>query len=876
MDFNHIRPPKWADRFLQWYCRSDLLEEIQGDIYELFDNRCQKKGLTSAKRLFVWDVLRSFRLSTIKSIHMPSFFYMFRSNVKIAWRHLLKQKYHSLINVGGLAIGIACCLFIWLYINHELSYDSHYEKADRIYRVLSESSRNGKDRGGVYHNPPFAEVAIDMFPEVENAFRLRTMNSQLVKVKGQTQNIYEERFIYADQSMLDILQIPLKYGELATALKEPNSIVLSERKAKAYFFDENPVGQVIFLDNNMDRPYQITGVLDKVSTPSHIQFDFYLSMEGLAESKSGSWTRSSYITYFLLAPETNIPRLEQQLMTIANTYKKEDIEGAKKLGSPYGFRYKLQAISDIYLHSEHVKIYGNWTKGDVRYIWLMGTIAILILIIAAINFVNLSTAKSANRAKEVGIRKVLGSFQSQLIGQFLTESMILSLLGIFVGLFLSVAFMPLFQDLPGLNVGFPWEKWRLLSSLLAIGIIVGLIAGLYPAFYLSSFMPVKVLKGKLNLGSKGGTLRSILVVGQFTGSIVLIISSIIVYQQMNYIQQKKLGFDKEQVLILEDTYSLRDKKMTFKEALKKIPEIESVSFSSYVPVRGYESNGSTFQHPDTSRGIEEVELRRWFIDEDYIPTLDMNLIKGRNFSGDFSLDTASIILNESAVKMLGFEDPLGKQLTMNRTYTVIGVVEDFHFRSMKQPIIPLGFHRGDVAFANTTLVKTNTADFKSVLSKLTETWHTFAPDQALRYNFLDAQFLQMYETERKTGKIFTAFAGLAILIACLGLFALATFMAEQRMKEICIRKVLGASMGQIFGLISYSFLRLVLIAILLAIPIGWFFMQNWLQDFAYRIEVNLNVFCLAGFIALVIALFTISYQALKAAYSNPADELRAE
>ena len=822
------RIPKWADRFLQWYCRADLLEEIQGDLYECFDIRAREKGVAAAKRSFVWDVLRSFRLSTIKKVGPKIFTMSLRSHLKVSYRQLWKQKYYTLINILGLAIGFACCLLIGLYIRHELSYDDHHQETGQLYRLLTQSQRDGRDRYGVYHNPPLAEVLIEDLPEVKNTFRVRTTNSRLLKTGAGAENSYEELLLYVDQQMLQMLHLPFKYGNPSAALKDPFSIVLTEEKAKRYFGNFNPVGKDLYFDNNLERPYRVTGVLAQAPGPSHLQFEFYISMESLEESRSGSWTRSSYITYVQLEAGNDFSSLTDKLADIALTYKKNDYDEYIAEGSSYGFKYFLQPIENIHLYSDNVKAYGNWPIGDRRRIWLFGSIALVILLVAIINYINLSTARSATRAAEVSVRKVMGSNRGQLISQFLIESVLQSTLAVAICLIFLHAAHPYFEEIVGTELTIPWLALWFVPGMLGLGLLVGLLAGLYPAFYLSSFSAVGRPKQQSAQRSKA-RLRWGLVTIQFAASFILIFSTILIYRQMNFISNKDLGFDKEQVIILEDTYILGDQINSFKTELERLSDLEEVSMSSYIPVDGYLLNGSSFQHPDSSQGIREVELRRWFIDDDYLATLGMELKTGRNFSTDFSLDTNSIILNEKAVELLGFEEPLGKQLIMDRRYTVIGVVKDFHFRSMKQDILPLGFHRGQAEFMSSTIVRTATSDFEPLIGQIEQVWKNFAQDQPLRYHFLDERFASMYATERRSGITSATFAGLAIFIAALGLLALTAFMAEERRKELSIRKVLGATIEQLYQLQTKHFVKLLLLATLIGTPIAFYIMRNWFK-----------------------------------------------
>lgn len=859
--------PRWADRFLQWYCRSELLEEIQGDLYEIFEHQVQEDGLQKARRRFIWNVLRTLRLSTIKRLHPKYQVMPLRSHFIISYRQLLKQKYYSLINVLGLAIGCCCCFFIGQFISQELSYDKTHTEQYDLYRLLTERDGQGHSEYGIYHNPPLAALAEDHIPEVAHTFRVYTGSSRLVHTAEATKNQHEELFLYADQSMLDLLDMPLQYGDPTSALLAPNSVVLTKQKAQAYFGNENPIGKDLYLSNQPDKPYHVTGVLSNGQPLSHIQYDFYLSMSSLAESSSGSWRRSSYPTYLALQKGTNTTAIEKKLQELVSPHKSEF------LGK--GYQYKLQPIQDIYLYSATVGAFGHWPTGDPRYIWLFGAIGLVILLLAVINFINLSTARSTMRAHEVGLRKILGSSKPQLVIQYLVEAILQGLMGIVMGIVMIQLLLPYLEQFTGKDFSIPWLDGWFLPAMLGLGITLGILAGIYPAFYLSSFSPKRVLNARGSDVRKGG-LKWGLVAVQFSASFILIFCTLLIFQQMQFIQDKKLGFDRKKVIVLEDIYSLGKAQANFKRELQNLAGIEDVALSSYLPVDGYLLNGSTFQHPDSAAGSEEVELRRWFIDEDYINALGMSMKAGRNFSSDLSLDSNAIILNERAVEMLGFDNPVGQQLEINQRYTVVGVVADFHFRSMKEEVLPLAFHHESRRAPTSAIVKYETANVQSLLQHIEERWSQFAPDQSLRYHFLDERFDHMYEEEKQTGMTFGLFAGIAIFIACLGLFALTTFTAEQRKKELSIRKILGASIEQLFRLQTERYIKLLALALVFGAPIAYQLMRNWLNDFAYRIDISWHIFMLSAGLTFLFVLLIVGRQALQLAHANPVEALRQE
>ena len=810
--------------------------------------------------------------------------YMFRNYFKIAVRQLRKQKMYAAIKIGGFAFGIAACLLIALYIRNELSYDKSWPDANRIYRVLGQY---GTVVNNSFWPAPLAKTLKADFPQI--ALTARLMPNTLmgagnaeVRRADKVENSYEEGITYADQSMLDIFKLPMVYGDRAHALANPNSMVISRRKAEKYFPGQNPVGKVMYLNNDKTMPYTIGGVMENFPATSHLQYDFLLTMTGkeFGKGEQNNWNNYNYPAYILLKPGTDVKDFEQKITKdIVQHYflpgmLKDGVKNAEQ--EVARFKFVLQPITDINLYSYDLD--DGISRGDIRFIWLFGGVAAFILIIACINFVNLATAKSANRAKEVGLRKVVGSHRSGLIQQFLTESLLYSCLSFLIGLLLAWVLLPYFNTLASKSLIMPWGQWWLLPVILFSAFVIGIISGLYPAFYLSAFKPAQVLKGNLATGSKGPVLRNSLVVFQFTASIMLIIGTMVIYNQLHYILNQKVGFDKDQVVIIQGTNTLDNTNVkAFKNELQKLGPVKSASISDYLPIdAGTKRDGNTFFIDGRTKLDAGVYGQFWVVDDTYLKTLGMKLVEGRNFSYDMSDDTAgkTLIINQTLAKMLHLKHPIGARITNGYTFTVIGVVQDFNFDSMHNQIGPLALHFG--ISPSLVSVKVSGTDIKNTLRSITATWKQFAPDQPIRYTFLDESFANMYADVQRMGRIFTTFAILAIVIACLGLFALSAFMAEQRSKEIGIRKVLGASVSGITTLLSLDFVKLVALAILIASPIAWWAMNKWLQGFAYSTPLQWWIFALAGLAAIMIALITVSFQAIKAALMNPVKSLRSE
>ena len=808
---------------------------------------------------------------------------MFKNYFKTAWRNMQKQKMYAAINIGGFAIGIAACLLIALFIQNETSYDRDNPNKDRVYRIVGEAKQNGETSSGIGFPAPMAKALQNDFPEVEKAGRI--MSSELfggannqIRRTDETTDTYEKGFCFADSSIPCILNVHMIYGDWKDALSEPNSVVICKSMADKYFPNQNPVGKTLVFNDNTKNLIKIGGVMQDLPKNSSIQYRGLISLAGINfwNGEQQQWTASNYDIYLQLKPGVNISAFNKKITAdVLDKYMIPALiaEGRKNVTEIFkGARLYLQPLTDIHLHSYNIQ-QDDVTHGDIRFVYLFAAIAAFILILACINFLNLSTARSANRAKEVGVRKVVGSSRRNLIKQFLTESLLYSFLSCFIGTIIAIIVLPVFNKAAGEQLSFPWNEWWLLPSLVLFAFIIGLIAGLYPAFYLSYFKPINILKGNLSLGSKNARLRSTLVVFQFTISIVLIIGTSVIYKQMQYILNSKIGFNKDEVVMIQGTDALRDQATAFKNELLRLPVVKNASVSDFLPVDGTKRNGNTFH--EEGKDEQNIQLQHWVVDENYIPTLGMKIIAGRNFSKDFHTDSAATIINKALASQLGYTNPIGKIITNGAEHlTIIGEVDNFYFESIKQEVKPLCMVLGN---SNSIIsVKVNAANIKSTLASIQKVWKDFKPDQAMRYDFLDQRYASMYADVSRMQYIFTGFAILAIIIACLGLFALSAFMAEQRRKEVSIRKVLGASVSNLFALLSGKFIKHILISLMIAIPVGWLLMNKWLQDYAYRIKITWQLCAITAVVVLLIALITICWQAIKAAIANPVKSLRSE
>lgn len=807
---------------------------------------------------------------------------MFKNYIKTALRNLFKHKGYSLINIAGLAIGMTSCLLILLYVQHELGYDSFNEKADRIYRVAGSYRYGGRDFEDAASPAPMAGVMVKDYPEVIDAVRFFKYGNFIAQYKDNS--FKERRVFYADTSFFNIFSVPLLIGNPETALASPNKLVLSQNTVKKYFGEEDPIGKTLKINNEKD--YEVTGVFQEIPDNSHFHFDMLISLSSHPVDKDQLWVGQYLQTYILLHEKADHQGLEAKFPEMIKKYMAPQLEAflgisVEKLAAEGEFRVDmyLQPLRKIHLHSD-LRAEMEPTS-DIKYVYIFSAIALFILMIAAINFINLSTARSAGRAREVGIRKVLGSYRKQLIGQFLTESMVLSLVSMTIAILLFWLALPIFNSLSGKVLSLSdLGRGPMLFALVLVTLLTGILAGSYPAFFISAFRPANVLKGQMKSGAKARLVRRGLVVFQFMASIVLIIGTFIVYNQLNYIQDKKLGFNKEQVLILENTYLLKQQIETFKNEILSYPQIINATISGSLPVPSDFNITAVFPEGETDNK-KSTSMQVWAVDHDYVETLGMDIVEGRDFSREFSTDASAVIINQEVGRQFGWEKPLGKRLATivslqgdSKLLTVIGVVEDFHFRSLRNNIGPLIMLLSPSP--NRISFRMKTDDFSGTIGLIRKKWREFLPNQPFEYSFLDEQFDSMYRAERRIGEIFGIFAALAVFIGCLGLFGLAAFTAEQRTKEIGIRKILGATAPKIIRLLVKEFVILISVANAVAWPIAYLVMKGWLKDFAYQTPVQIWLFLSAGFFTLLIALITVSYQAVKAALANPIESLRYE
>jgi len=807
---------------------------------------------------------------------------MLRNYLKTAFRNLWKNKGFSAINIIGLAIGLATCLLIMIYVMDELSYDRFNKKADRIYRLDAEV-KFGDNHSVMAQAPaPEGPTILKEFPEVEKEMRFRNYGG--VMIKKDNQNIREEAVTYADSTLFDVFTLPMIAGNPRTALVEPHTAVITERAAKKYFGVADVVGRTLMINDSI--PYRVTGVIRDLPAQSQFHYDLFLSLSESDEAKNmQEWLSFNLTTYIVLREGVDPRAVQVKLDGLVRKYVGPLLQEAVHTslddfmkGGNY-IRFSLMPLTDIHLHSNKEGELG--ANGNIQYVYIFSAIAIFILLIACVNFMNLSTARSANRAKEVGIRKVLGSLRGNLVAQFMMESVLVSFVAMLLAVGLAWLLLPVFNDLSAkrMVIGLFSRPW-LAPALLSLALVVGLVAGSYPAFFLSAFRPIAVLKGSVASGFKSGWLRNSLVVFQFGISIFLLVGTAVIYRQLSYIHSRALGFNRQEVLIIQNTNALGDQARSFKEELLRLPAVKGATMTGYLPTSDNRNDNVFFITPelDTKNAIS---MQNWQVDDQYIPVLGMQLAAGRNFLQGMSTDSTGVILNEAAARMMGVADPLGHKLyVLNdvktksvKVFHVIGVVKNFNFNSLRQVVTPLGLFlqpdRGKLALRVE-------GDLRHLVAQVEEDWHRMAPSQPFSYVFMDDEFNSMYQTEQRMGGISLSFSLLAIFIACLGLFGLAAYAAEQRTREIGIRKVLGATVGGIVSLLSRDFLRLVVVSAVIAFPLSWWAMHHWLQDFAYRVTIGWEIFLLAMLVAVGIALLTVSVQALRAALANPVKSLRSE
>ncbi|MBN1271633.1 MAG: ABC transporter permease [Candidatus Aminicenantes bacterium] len=866
-------PPRIAGWILKYTARYEENFALFGDFDEEFQEIARTKG-TFFARLWYWR-----QCICSLPVFTRDFFYwrfiMLKNYLKIALRSLKKHKGYSFINISGLAIGMAVCMLIFLWVLNEVSYDRFHEKADRICRITMDFKI-----GSALHTPVCITAAgpalVDDFAEVVTAARMD--RPRRVTVKYEDKTFQEENVGTAENTLFDIFSFPFVSGDPKTALEAPYTVVITESTARKYFGDENPLGKILRINDEKD--FSVTGVIKDIPPNSHLQFSMLRSFQTLKAEKSvrdNQWFDLRFYTYLLLDEHNDPGLLEQKLPEFIDKHIGKALNAAG--GSAQIF---LQPLKRIHLYSDFERDIS--ANSDITYVYLFAGIAIFILLIAGINFINLSTARSTKRAQEVGMRKTMGAVRSRLIGQFLGESMIHSILAMVLAVMLILLLLPLFNSIIGgqLSLNFIQIPW-LFAAFLGMALIVGLLAGIYPAFILSSFLPGHVLKGSFKAGGSHSRLRKILVVFQFSISIALIAATIIVTSQILFMKNKELGFNKEHVVVIPQiSESIRKSYRPIRSELLSLSGVIDVGASDIVPSRGQ------LIAPFLPEGFTDDQVMTMdYIDVDahYIPTMGMKIIAGRNFSDDLATDPdESVLINETAAKKIGWENAVGKRFIFRpppnsggKTFyvSVIGVVKDFHMQSLREKIEPLIIFYDEDSLS-TLSIRIAPDNIPHTMGLLKKKWKELDPNRPFQFLFLDDSFDSLYRSEESLKTITFCFSFLAVLIGCLGLFGMASFTAEQRTKEIGIRKVLGASIPGIVRLLAKEFMLLVVFANLIALPLAFFVMNRWLQSFAYRMSIHALVFVLPAALSLFIALITVSFQAFRAAFANPVDSLRYE
>jgi len=873
-------PPKWADRFLEWYCNPSLLEEIQGDAYELYVRTAKHRSRKIADIQYTWNVLRFFRWSNIKRSrsHPTGQFMMYSNYLSVFKRGLIKRKGYSFLNVFGLAIGIACFLLISMYIRDEYSFDRMHSKADRIYRIHEILQADGIGERSASQPFPVAEALLnDYGNQIEKAVRLFNYQAPTVALStvDNKKEFNEPRIFLTDSTFFDVFDFPLIEGNPKKALATTRTIVLTESLAKKYFDNQNAVGKYLKFQGNTD--LLVTGVMEDIPANTHFQFDALISF-GTADEvynprvqERWHWYWNPCWTYLLLKEDVDVSSLQASLPSFVKKYFPEFVRNDVTM--------ELFPLTDIHLKSN--MDYEIQPNGSLTTIYVFASIALFVLLIACINFINLSTARAANRAKEVGMRKTLGSQRIQLVTQFLFESTLLCMIAVVISLGIVLAVLPMFNVFAEKNITAtvllqPFH----LSILTALPIFVGLLSGMYPAFVLSAFNPITALKSTPARES-GSLLRKTLVVIQFALSIILLVGTGVAIDQLNMLQKSDTGFTRENVLMIpvirspvaQHYMSLRDEFLRNTNVLS-VTALEEILGAKH-QVGNYLIEGST-----ESRPIPRLTVRH-----DFTKTFNIPMVAGRDFSEDFNTDDSlALVVNETFVKQMGWhsnDEAIGKKFDNKASHRVIGVTKDFNFTSRHQPIRPLIMElnstpRGFDVRIKYMAVRISGDDVPGTIDWLGRQWKAQIPGWPFDYFFLERDLDKLYKTENKVSKITMVFSGLSILVACLGLFGLSTFTAEQRRKEMSIRKVLGSSNTDIFLLFSKNFFGLILIANVVAFPLAYWLMQAWLGEFAYKVNIDLRLFILSGLIAIGIAFVTICYQALRSANSNPAEVLKSD
>ncbi len=881
----NIDPPKWPLKLLRLFLNKEYLEEIEGDMQEIFVERVAQFSYKKARRIYAWETIKLLRPILLKNLKRNAIFInfaMYKNYLKIAWRNLIKKKAYSFINIFGLGLGIACCLLIFMFVQDELSYDNYHEKGNRIYRVIhgweASDSLNRKastDSYWVWGNAPIGPALKNEFPEIDKVVQFSGRADILLSVDDK---LYQEDGVFfMDSTVFDVFSWKLIEGDPKTALAAPYSIVLTQTTARKYFGEENPVGKLLKGSESAGRAaagdYLVTGVMEDVPANSHFRFNALLSLNTFRKSIPEIFNNWGYVdiyTYFLVNEQFDERKFNAKIPAFV---------GRHRDGPDSKYVIAIESLKNVYLRTDAQRQPGE--TGSLSNIYVFSIIGLFILVIAMINFMNLSTARSMERGKEVGIRKSIGAARGSLITQFLGESLIIVLLSMVVAILIVALALPVMSDFTGKAFVIQnFINWQTVPFMMGVMLLIGIVAGSYPALILSGFSPVMVLKGITKSNKGGVNLRRVLVVFQFSLSIALIAGTIIVYTQMNYLLDTNLGFDKEHMLILDYNYdeAVNSKSEVLKIEMEANPAILSAAFSRSVPGSYFPNAGTEIQTPEGEMKMMGQPIFQVGID--FINHFGLELVAGRSYSREHPSDSSkALVINEATTRQYGYTNPadiVGKKFSQwGREGEVIGVVKDFNYTSLHRTIEPLTLPFEPYASRYLSL-KIKSENIAQTINEVQRVWSQLAPHRPFLYSFLNDDFDRQYRSDFIFRKLFTTFSCLAIFIACLGLLGLATYTAEQRTKEIGIRKVLGANVQNIVLLLSNDFIKLVIVSILIATPISWYAMNKWLEGFAYRMEIQAWMFLLAGFIALSIAVFTISYQSIKSALTNPVNSLKSE
>ncbi len=871
-----LKPPRIAERILDRILDDDIWHTPLGDFEECYRSFALKDG---RRRADTWYWVQILRLLPQKIAHIMVWrWHMLRNDMKMALRAVKHNKGYTFINMTGLAVGIASCLLILLFVRHELSYDRFHDKAPRICRVGMKADV-GTNSFTIADGPaPLAEALVGDLPEVALATRLFRIRRTYLTYEDK--QFKEEKFFYADPNIFEVFTLPMVAGDPQTALAEPDSIVITPAMAEKYFGSTDVLGKVLQGEN--ERSYQVTGVVRELPTNSHFKFDFLASSLSYPPSEVADWFNNGTFTYLVLDENADFARFDAKLLELSKKYIEPTIQEGfgmsfeKFLETGNYFGFFAQPLLDIHLRS-HIdnELEAN---GSYSTVVIFVAIALVILLVACINFTNLATARAGKRANEVGVRKVVGSQKRQLIQQFLTESLVLSMAAFALAVILVRLTLPLFNRIMDKEISAAvLGSWYVLPVIVGFAVLIGILAGAYPAFMLASLRPVVVLKGKMQSGARERRLRNVLVVFQFFATITLFISTLVIFRQLHYLRNKNLGFEQEHMVILQNAQALGDQQAAFKAELRKNPDIIEAAYSSGGPFMSLSAQIFRVEGQDINTNFTLVNIA---VDHDFKPTYRFFMDEGRFFSRENTTDASAVVLNQAAVRALGIKNPVGKRIIplsdQNEPFNIIGTVKDFHLQSLREAIRPMGMLLLQEEPGIFLTLRIRPGETEKILRAIEDRWEAFNPGQPVDFVFLDERLNRDYRGEILARNVFSAFAGLAIFIACLGLFGLASFMAERRTKEIGVRKVLGASVGGIVVLLSREYAKWLGIANLLAWPLAFYGMHHWLRNFAFRTTLAIWPFLLSGAAALAIALFTVSYQAIKAARAHPIKSLRYE